>query len=823
MATVYLAIQENFQREVALKVMSPALSADSNFSERFLREARIVSHLVHPHIVTVHDVGIENGHHYLSMEYVEGRDLKESLPDLTGEQLFRVIKDVAMALDYAGGKGYVHRDVKPENIMIHNSDGRAVLMDFGIARASDADNSMTRTGTALGTPHYMSPEQARGEVVDGRSDLYSLGVLLYYMLTGHVPYEADSPVAVGIKHVSAALPKLPPKLSSYQFLIDKLMAKKPQDRYENGQELVAVLQQLDVSFVDQYRSQDDFAYSTSQQDTPLRNETVKVTRETENPVAVPDKKPIADFSAPQPQESLHIPEEDLDGRLEQSSSSPWLLIILVVMLSGGATYYFFQQEIHQVALAFIDKQEVAPVKAAIIEESVRPSNIEEKASEKLAEVSPLEDRQIAGLAADNNVQGETLESVVPIAIDPIEELLAQAELLNNQLEKVPEKVDLYRQVLSIEPDEKTAIAGLKAIKDKRLLSVKENIDEGALDVAEQSLDTTVALFPDIVEAESYQQVVDRLAVEREKLSLLAQASEYLDNDRLINPEVTNAKETYDKVLAIDPGNSEAQQGLQKIAERYLVLAQASRSKRDYRKAISMVDNGLSVKSEDLALLALKEKLQAELKLEQDIQALLALGDQLAQQQKWFASDQDAAVKKYLQVLSMQPGRTEAKTKISTAVGEFVEDINGLIAIKDYDVASAQVALALMLLPENKQLQSTVLVLESLKPAIDSLVLSGNPIVDTGAVMPAAIKADRTLHLSFRYKNLLAPTTVLQAVLFDGGRSVQIAGVPVVVVGEQGYTQFRIDRPVEGFADGGYHIDILLAGERIFTYAFVISQ
>ncbi len=162
MATVYLAIQESFEREVALKVMSPELAKEQDFSERFLREARIVGKLEHPNIVTVYDVGIENGHHYLSMQYIDGRDLKQLLPTLSAERIFQVLQEVAMALHYAGGKGYVHRDVKPENVMLLEEDGRAILMDFGIARASRPDNSMTRTGTALGTPHYMSPEQARG-------------------------------------------------------------------------------------------------------------------------------------------------------------------------------------------------------------------------------------------------------------------------------------------------------------------------------------------------------------------------------------------------------------------------------------------------------------------------------------------------------------------------------------------------------------------------------------------------------------------------------------------------------------------------------------
>jgi serine/threonine protein kinase len=199
MATVYLAIQENFQREIALKVMSSTLAADADFSERFLREARIVSRLVHPNIVTVHDVGIHQGHHYLSMEYIPGTDLKHNFMQLDGARILRLMKEVAAALDYAGKKGYVHRDVKPENIMISQEDGRAILMDFGIARVADSDNSMTKTGVALGTPYYMSPEQARGKAIDGRSDLYALGVVFYLLIMGKVPYDAESAIAIGNK------------------------------------------------------------------------------------------------------------------------------------------------------------------------------------------------------------------------------------------------------------------------------------------------------------------------------------------------------------------------------------------------------------------------------------------------------------------------------------------------------------------------------------------------------------------------------------------------------------------------------------------------
>ncbi|HID49452.1 MAG TPA: serine/threonine protein kinase, partial [Chromatiales bacterium] len=164
MAVVYLAIQQSFGREVALKILPRDQAGDADFAERFLREARIVSQLVHPNIVTVYDVGVHDGYRYLSMEYIQGQDLKQAHGSLSRRELLLAIKDVARALDYAASKGYVHRDVKPENIMIRKEDGRVVLMDFGIARGNSTTLDMTRAGKAIGTPYYMSPEQTKGQI-----------------------------------------------------------------------------------------------------------------------------------------------------------------------------------------------------------------------------------------------------------------------------------------------------------------------------------------------------------------------------------------------------------------------------------------------------------------------------------------------------------------------------------------------------------------------------------------------------------------------------------------------------------------------------------
>ncbi len=236
MATVYLAVQESVDREVALKVMSPALLADPNFGERFLREAKIAARLHHRHVVGIHDVGRAGDCHYIAMEYLAGGPVlsKDGQPRPVPFAL-RVIREIAAAINYAQQKGFIHRDIKPDNILLRD-DGSAALTDFGIARASDSATRMTRTGAVVGTPHYMSPEQARGKQVDGRSDLYSLGIVLYEMLVGRVPYHAEDSLAVGIMHITQPVPRLPESLAVLQPLVDGMLAKEPHERYQTGNE-----------------------------------------------------------------------------------------------------------------------------------------------------------------------------------------------------------------------------------------------------------------------------------------------------------------------------------------------------------------------------------------------------------------------------------------------------------------------------------------------------------------------------------------------------------------------------------------------------------
>jgi len=250
MATVYKARQPSLERVVALKVIRPGFSDDPEFLERFKREARAVARLDHPNVVQVYDFDQVDGRAFLAMQYLEGGTLRDRVAQLAQErrllpqaEVARIVEQVASALAYGHGLGVVHRDVKPANIML-TRDGRAVVTDFGIARMLGG-TQLTATGVGIGTPEYMSPEQGQGTALDARSDEYSLGVVVYELLTGSLPFTGDTPFAVVLKHVRDPLPparQLNPAVNAdTEAVLAKALAKDPSARYLGVVELADAL------------------------------------------------------------------------------------------------------------------------------------------------------------------------------------------------------------------------------------------------------------------------------------------------------------------------------------------------------------------------------------------------------------------------------------------------------------------------------------------------------------------------------------------------------------------------------------------------------
>jgi hypothetical protein len=249
MATVYRARDRHLDRDVAIKVLPFAMAFDRDFVARFEREARTAAQLEHPHIVPIYRVGRSGQVIYFVMQFLRGESLSARLATrgrMTAAEVRRVLSETASALGHAHLRGVVHRDVKPDNIML-DADGRSTVTDFGIARSA-AESRLTATGMSMGTPRYMSPEQARAKDVDGRSDLYSLGVVGYECLVGRPPFDTGDAFAILMDHVQTPVPRPPLAASGtaeereLYAIIERLLAKAPEDRFQNARELTLALE-----------------------------------------------------------------------------------------------------------------------------------------------------------------------------------------------------------------------------------------------------------------------------------------------------------------------------------------------------------------------------------------------------------------------------------------------------------------------------------------------------------------------------------------------------------------------------------------------------
>lgn len=322
MANVYLAEDQSLHRLVAIKVLNDRFSEDEQFVERFSREASAAARLNHPNIVQVYDRGEADGAYYIAMEYVDGPTLKQIVTEqgpLSEAHVYSYAQQALNGLRFAHKNGVIHRDVKPHNFMV-NDEGRVKIADFGIARAG-ADKGLTEVGSIIGTAQYLSPEQARGEHVTGASDLYSMGVVLYEMITGRVPFDGDAPVNIAIKHVndpppvpSTFRPGLSPQLEA---VVMKALAKHPEDRYETADDFLEDLRRAREGTLD----------LTAMGATGMATQVIA------QPMRMPD--PQTQSMAAQRAASTAY-----DGaQTEKRRIWPWILAVALLLAIGVAAYF----------------------------------------------------------------------------------------------------------------------------------------------------------------------------------------------------------------------------------------------------------------------------------------------------------------------------------------------------------------------------------------------------------------------------------------------------------------------------------------------------
>ncbi len=361
MAMVYRALHYNLDREVAIKVMDPAMNSDEQFSERFVREARISAQLVHPHILQIYDVNVHDTYNYIAMELLSGGDLGDLIHTAMPQKMvYQIMEQMTTALDYAYSKGYVHRDIKPSNIMLR-SPVEYVLADFGIARAADSGTQMTQTGLMVGTPSYMSPEQAKGLELDGRSDLYALAILFYEMMTKQLPYESESPVTTAIMHLTEAIPTLPEQVSCYQPFIEKAMAKSADDRYQTGREMFAALMEASAGI-----DEDTVLTPAVERKQALGSSSTTVADPNAPPLSTSERTRVSGSSprsrpyklkqtSPTSQMARGLyadrPDTPVQKKADTKSGSkvPMLLGLIVVIALGAGGYVYWQEQQYNTA------------------------------------------------------------------------------------------------------------------------------------------------------------------------------------------------------------------------------------------------------------------------------------------------------------------------------------------------------------------------------------------------------------------------------------------------------------------------------------------
>lgn len=554
MAEVYLALQESLHRHVAIKVIQAMTPQDDTLFQRFLKEGKIVAGLAHPNIIKVFDTGVHADHLFLAMEYLEGGTLKDRLNQgmSLGHKL-EITSILLNALGYAHQQGIIHRDIKPQNILFYKQ-GIPVLSDFGIAKALACNTTnLTASAVLVGSPRYMSPEQLRGEPIDHRADLYSMGVLFYELLLEEAIYSSvTDPFALALRHMSEPVPQLPAPIQAFQPVLDGLMAR---DRNERFTDTTSALAALDAASNDH------------------------------GPISASDSTRII------------VPHYSEDTSTRKDPQPPrWstgkkitLAVLASIMIAGLTTGFIVMAPQSNPPRTLDTEPPLTPAHITLDAPGRFESPSDTSIPDETAQIIPPIPEVIDFHDQDDDAATRLAEYEQTIAVYHAQ---AMEELEN---ENFIGSIALLDAVLVNWPEaEKLSVLRTQALQLQE--EYRQQAQE-ALEIAEIESEET-ASTPPSESTELRQEISQRLQ----------QAEQHLAANRLTVPARNNAFEEYRAVLNLEPDNPTALQGLDAIAERYVALVRRELNRNRYQQAQQFVDRGLMVSPGHSALRQLQQQI-----------------------------------------------------------------------------------------------------------------------------------------------------------------------------------------------------------------------
>ena len=675
MATVYRALHLNLDREVAIKVMDASMSADENFSERFIREARISARLTHPHILQIYDVNSFDGMNYIAMEYLPGGDMAGLIRGpLTQAIIYTLMEQMTDALDYAASHGYVHRDIKPSNIMLRG-DTDFVLADFGIAKAADSGTQMTQTGLMVGTPSYMSPEQAKGITVDGRSDLYSLGVLWFEMTTKKLPFDADSAVSTAVKHLTEDIPTLPDELAAYQEFLNKALAKSADDRFQSGREMFQALSEHRSNFPDdavlvepepvpegEEPGQGEPSFDPAKTSATAWSDETRVSQSSSSRPSRPYK--LSETSRERLSSGFHTGARRRPAKSSSGGVVKALLGLAVVGALGFGGYYYLQQQ--------------------------------------------------GGTASTEDLRNVTAE-------------LAEAYSALND-ENLDKAAIAFRKVLSLDSNNAAAQQGLQDLESMYTADIEEAIAGGELDRASNLISDYGLHFADSGSHErlksalalaQQEQELEDVQSERVKI-LLDKAMAAMNDGRLFEPNRDNAYEYFMQITALNAGNSAAKRGLNQLMTSALEQARGHIGEKQFAAARDVINQARGIDPAYPALIKTQQEVEsaeeAELRRQnrwaeyteerrEALNRLLEDADRQVTAEQYLTPEGDNAYETYLAVLEQDPDSELATRGLENLATIFLAREKEALDAQRFDDAEQALANVSRVVPNHPELEA----------------------------------------------------------------------------------------------------------------------